>query len=31
MIMRHEMFPGAMTEAELEAFVEDHRRDGDSA
>ena len=31
MMMRHEMFPGAMTEAELEAFVEDNRRDGGSA
>jgi hypothetical protein len=30
MIMRHEMFPGAMTVAELEAFVLDHRRDGGS-
>ncbi len=31
MWMRHEMFPGAMTEAELEAFVEDNRRGGGSA
>ncbi len=30
-MMRHEMFRGAMTEAELEAFVEDNRRDGGSA
>ncbi len=28
MMMRHEMFPGAMTETELEAFVEANRRDG---
>lgn len=28
MMMRHEMFPGAMTDAELEAFVEDNRRGG---
>jgi hypothetical protein len=30
MMMRHEMFPGAMTEAELETFVAENRRDGDS-
>ena len=31
MMMRHEMFPGAMTAAELEAFVDANRRDGGSA
>ncbi len=31
MIMRHEMFPGAITVAELETFVLDHRRDDGSA
>ncbi len=30
MMMRHEMFPGAMTEAELETLVAEYRRDGDS-
>jgi hypothetical protein len=31
MMMRHEMFPGAMTEAELETFIRANQRDGGSA